>query len=104
MYTRLGTEHYMAPEVFDKGKVKTGYDGFAADVYSAGVTLFVMFTGKPPFNRLDPQFKKLENKLYEDNKAFWELYQKHFGKKLILSEKFQSLVNGMLNKDPAKRL
>lgn len=37
-----GTASYMAPEVIDN---LTAYNGYKADVYSLGITLFVMLTG-----------------------------------------------------------
>lgn len=43
--TQCGTKGYMAPELF-AGK---GYKGPSADVWSAGVVLFIMLTGFPPF-------------------------------------------------------
>ena len=43
-----GTPAFMAPELFahiDDGQ----YDGFAADVYSLGATLYTLVVGHPPF-------------------------------------------------------
>jgi serine/threonine protein kinase len=44
LHTKLGTEGYMAPEVPSRN-----YDGIKADVFSAGVILFIMYAGNPPF-------------------------------------------------------
>merc|ERR1719498_1894469 len=41
----FGTKSYMAPQVIE-GEI---YNGFKADVWSAGVFLFIMLTGFPPF-------------------------------------------------------
>ena len=48
--TVLGTAVYVAPEVLavDQTAAKS-YDGKKADLWSCGVTLFVMITGKYPF-------------------------------------------------------
>ncbi|CAM9752335.1 unnamed protein product, partial [Sphacelaria rigidula] len=44
-YTECGTKSYMAPEVL----AKRPYDGAQADLWSAGVVLFIMLAGNPPF-------------------------------------------------------
>ncbi|CAM9672933.1 unnamed protein product [Hapterophycus canaliculatus] len=44
-YTECGTRSYMAPEVL----AKQPYDGAQADLWSAGVVLFIMLAGNPPF-------------------------------------------------------
>ena len=40
---------YLAPEVI----MKKGYDGQCADVWSLGVLLFYMITGRKPFDVVD---------------------------------------------------
>ena len=44
----MGADRYRAPEI--NGGV---YLGEPADIFSCGVILFVMLTGKPPFNMAD---------------------------------------------------
>mmetsp|Transcript_25458 Transcript_25458/g.42913 ORF Transcript_25458/g.42913 Transcript_25458/m.42913 type:complete len:500 (+) Transcript_25458:103-1602(+) len=44
--TECGTRSYMAPEIL----MHNGYRGDAADVWSAGVVLFIMLLGSPPFD------------------------------------------------------
>lgn len=44
LYTRLGTEGYKSPEM-EIGK----YTGLQSDLFAAGVILFVMYSGAPPF-------------------------------------------------------
>lgn len=43
--TECGTRSYMAPEILAHG----GYQGDTADIWSAGVVLFIMLAGAPPF-------------------------------------------------------
>lgn len=46
----------MAPEI----STKTPYNGTKVDIFSAGVILFIMFAGSPPFQsavQSDPYFR-----------------------------------------------
>jgi len=44
LHTRLGTEGYMAPEIRTKN-----YDGKKIDMFAAGIILFILYSGSPPF-------------------------------------------------------
>jgi len=48
--TECGTRSYMAPEVLARQQ----YDGSKADCWSAGVVLFIMLSGNPPFQMARP--------------------------------------------------
>lgn len=68
--TQCGTRGYMAPEVL----ARRPYDGYAADVWSCGVILFIMLAGFPPFqlaSSSDWWFQRIRNKQY---KLFWEAH------------------------------
>ena len=51
-HNHCGKLRYMAPEIYTKAY---GFDGFAADIWSAGVILFLMITGKHPYERPELQ-------------------------------------------------
>ena len=88
MYEHCGTPAYIAPEIFKD----EGYEGFACDVWSAGVTLYYMLAGVQPFKA-----SKIEDL-----------------KEIILKGKFEpiedvskdanDLIKGMLQLNPNKRL
>jgi serine/threonine protein kinase len=45
----IGAPHYIAPEIL---RIKFGHS-FEADIWSLGVSLYIMLTGKPPFAGAD---------------------------------------------------
>lgn len=59
-----GTKHYVAPEVYNREV----YDGFVADMWSLGVTVFALFLGFFPYHSPvyeDPAFSILVNENVE---------------------------------------
>lgn len=97
---RVGTEGYMAPEIVS-GKA---YNGAAADIFSAGVILFVLTTGQPPFTVADPSrcewFRTLT---HEQPAKYFKMHERANGGKIHLSTEFKDLVYGMMNPNPAER-
>lgn len=72
LVTRCGTDVYMSPEVFGRKP----YTGPAADVWSAGIVLFVMLAGFPPFNHAaegDWWFDAITSGLAD---AFWAAHER----------------------------
>lgn len=45
--TRLGTEPYMAPEIH----AQKPYKGAEVDLFAAGIILFIVISGTPPFRK-----------------------------------------------------
>lgn len=96
MFTECGTPGYMAPEMF----LHKGYDGRLADVWSAGVILFIMLAGFPPFQRpanSDWWFNKLAN---GKQHLFWQAHCRN----AVFSDSCKDLINKMLATDPTKRI
>lgn len=87
LHTACGTPNYVAPEVL----LDKGYDGKAADVWSAGVILYVMLAGFLPFD--EPSMVELFRKIVKAEFSF----PKWFSKEVM------GLLKGILNPDPEKR-
>lgn len=94
-----GTPNYRAPEMIS-GTCK---NPSAADIYAAGIVLFVLQTGEFPFveeERNVNSKKSYHYLFYKDNQAFWE--EKHRNQE-NLSPAFIEIINGMLRKDASER-
>jgi serine/threonine protein kinase len=107
----VGSEEYNAPELFEDHVAEGSkshssaqydefyYDGSKADVFSAGVTLFLMLTKSSPFRSAhlkDPYFRRLSS---VDKKAFWKIFSG-----TEISELGKDLFERMTEKDPKARL
>jgi len=100
--TSGGTSGYRAPEIKNNKCVNLA----AADVFSAGVLLFTFRAKEFPFIEAeDPEGNNFNYySTYTKNiKGFWEAKSKMKGCQYF-SEDFIELVNGMVAKDPLKRL
>jgi len=74
------------------------------DLFAAGIVLFIMIVGTPPFvkaDQSDPYYNLImNNKL---NK-FWNQHLKFKNDKKFFTEEFKDLLNRMLQFDPKNRL
>lgn len=86
----VGSPFYIAPEV-----LVGGYNQ-AADVWSAGVILYILLSGMPPF------WGKTKSKIFDAVRAanFWFPYDPWDN----VSSSAKDLITGMLFLDPSKRL
>ena len=84
---RCGSPGYVAPELLDD----VGYDE-KADIFSAGVILYVLLTGRPVFRGFNINEILLKNK-----KCEVEYPAKYWSK---ISDKAKDIVSMMLVKDP----
>jgi serine/threonine protein kinase len=86
---------YMSPEIYNN---KEAFDGFAIDMWAAGVILFLMLTGFPPWERAcatDDRFKYMTAGYMVQMLTEWELG---------LSSDAMDLLQRMLWLDPKDRL
>jgi len=92
MRTACGTPGYVAPEVL-KNK---GYNSGAVDLWSAGVILYILLCGFPPFyeEELPALFDQILKGRYDFPSPWWD----------NVSEGAKQLVKGLLTVDPKKRL
>ena len=101
METR-GSQGYRAQEVINE----ECEDLEAADIYSAGVILFALKAKKFPFVELD-QGDCISVKDYplfvKNNEGFWRNKNSLMGDDKFFDEQFKRLINGMLERNVAKR-
>lgn len=90
-----GKHNYMSPEIFRNTEP---FDGFAIDLWAAGVILYIMLTGFPPYDQasmVDQRFELIVNgKLLQQLRA-WEI---------DVSDEAGDLMQSMLQLDPRHRL
>lgn len=103
-YSSVGSDHYAAPEV-RSGK---GY-GTAADMYSLGVTLFVLLSGFPPSPRPKCELSHLNEKvsyLIEEDLIFSNISHGDFPYYhwCHVSASAKDLVRRMLHPNPSIRI
>ena len=108
LYDKCGTPMYMAPEIILSNE-NDGYKGFPVDIWSSGITLYIMLSGTLPFN-LKSKNNKKENISFNGNKRYINTYLQN---QIIsvkpreienISEEAKDLLKGILNKNPEKRL
>jgi len=92
MKTACGTPGYVAPEILKNN----GYDSGAVDVWSAGVILYILLCGFPPFyeEELPQLFDQILHARYDFPSPWWD----------NISKEAKSLVNEMLTINPKKRI
>lgn len=104
--TRLGTAMYIAPEVI-KNLSDEEYDGRQSDVWSCGVVLYVMLTGRYPFlpeNDLQSSHKHARSIGARQVQCLFErTLSNNFKKIPEVSEECNALLTSMLEPEPQKR-
>jgi calcium-dependent protein kinase len=86
--------YYVAPEVLDRKTSLTGRMWMAADCWSVGVVIYMLLTGRPPFNDSDNSkgdlYDIIQNEPYEPLSESYD-------------EGARELISMLLNKDWTKR-
>lgn len=95
--TVCGTPNYVAPEVL----LEQGYNGFKADMWSAGVILYVMLAGKLPFydKVMHQLFKKIQTGNYLVPEHFSEGAKTLCGKLLCVKPEDRATIEDVIQ-DP----
>lgn len=92
---QCGKPNYIAPEVLQSSEP---FDGFGVDVWAAGIILFIMLVGLPPFEWAhdeDPRFKMITRGNLKAMIGQWNR---------SVSDDAAELLQNMLRKDPGDRL
>jgi len=90
-----GKHNYMSPEIFQN---KENFDGFAIDLWAAGVILYIMLTGFPPYDhatKADQRFEIIVEGQLMDQLKTWDIF---------LTEEAGDLLQAMLQLNPRNRL
>ena len=106
LHSHCGTPLYIPPEIILSTK-EEGYKGFPADIWSAGIALYIMLSGKLPFNLDEDQddIDVYNNNVKEKNlRLKSEIVKKEPKYIENISDEARNLLKGILNKNPKKRL
>lgn len=88
MSEQCGTPAYIAPEIL----MDKGYEGFAIDIWSAGVVLYAMLYGTVPFKANN--MTELQKMIIKANYTLAE----------GISKDAKDLLRSLLEKEPSKRI
>ena len=85
----IGSAYYIAPEVLSRNYTAL------CDLWSCGVIMYILLTGRPPFNGINEEeiMKKIKDGVYDMSRYPWG----------IISEDAKDLIKGLLQVNPKKR-
>lgn len=97
--SKVGTLSYLAPEVLET-ETGSSYDGVMSDIWSSGVSLYIMLLGVPPFEKPDEN-----GRTASIHTVFMRVMTGEFDiPPGVISSECEDLIRKMVVKDPAKRL
>ena len=103
LHDKCGTPMYMAPEILLSSKNK-GYEGFPVDIWSSGISLYIMLSGTLPFNLKNNESSSIDEENNNNIELQYNIINKEPKKIEKISEEAKDLLKGLLNKNPHKRL
>jgi len=85
----IGSAYYIAPEVLSRNYTEL------CDLWSCGVIMYILLTGRPPFNGINEEeiMKKIKEGVYDLTKYPWG----------VISDDAKDLIKGLLQVNPKKR-
>ena len=85
----IGSAYYIAPEVLSRNYTEL------CDLWSCGVIMYILLTGRPPFNGINEEeiMKKIKDGTYDMSRYPWG----------IISDDAKDLIQGLLQVNPKKR-
>ena len=94
---KCGTKGYCAPEMLKPKEEYTGYDGIKADIFSLGITLLRLVTGKQEAKMANNAINIIEKNKFDEYNEILKIQIKD------TSPEFKSLIVKMIDFDPEKR-
>lgn len=95
----IGTHQYLPPEC----RIKQNIDVIKSDLFLAGVVLFIMYVGCPPFQCTDSEDALYSMIKMGEKERFWDFFERRRPDKFF-SQDFKILIEGLLEFDPNKRM
>ena len=103
LHDKCGTPMYMAPEILLSSKTE-GYEGFPVDVWSSGISLYIMLSGTLPFNFKNNESSSIDEESNNNLELQYSIVNKEPKHIEKISDEARDLLKGLLNKNPNKRL
>ena len=103
LHDKCGTPMYMAPEILLSSRSQ-GYEGFPVDVWSSGISLYIMLSGSLPFNLKNNESSSIEEESDNNIELQYSIINKEPKHIEKISDEARDLLKGLLNKNPNKRL
>lgn len=100
--TPIGTSIYFAPEIHE-GK---SYSAKQADLFAAGMILFLMVVGHMPFSQADQKDRVYNLRRQDEFEQFWKFHRQisvKFGNNAEFPESFKKLMWEMFDPNPGQR-
>ena len=65
-------------QLLSRNHQNENYSGNAVDIFAAGIILFIMYTGHPPFSKANPKTDPYYNCFFTNKQpAFWNAHRRN---------------------------